>query len=413
MKKAFKAVWHGIKCAYTTFVGWLNKLYEIPPDATSDNQDEKEIEERKERAKYLRGLRLIAGTGLAVIVAFWAIVFTIRFVEEVVDWVDYMIVTDKEQLRYAYVEDVLSDNLYYYKRAYNSDGFLTDSNDNILLKNVTWIAKPMGGDSLVCYSDGNKRGYFHLHDGHVVVKPKYSHAWVFSDGLAAVEEKGRVKFINTEGQVVIDKSLTCDLGCSGYVFHEGHCAVNDSSGKHAGLIDRNGNWTLPPAYNRIVPQDTFWLVTKDNQQAILTFGLDTVMPLTKASFIIDDSIILATFNDHTQSIYNLQGLLVAASLIRDVDQLFYETREVIQSVRTGSEEDSYFYDYSSPVVKKAIATCKRYEAESGWFGLMSPEGRLITPPSYSCIQAIDKDLYLCEIEFGRGIILNSQGKKVK
>ena len=221
MKKAFKAVWHGIKRAYSTVDGWLNKLFEVELRETSENQEEKEAEKQKERAKYFRGLRLVAGTGLTVIVAFWAIVFVIWSVEGVSEWVDDMVETDKEMFEYAYLEETLSDNLFYFGRNYSSRGFLADSNDKIILKDVVWIAKPMEGDSLVCFSDGSNRGYFHIRDGRVVVEPKYSHAWIFSDGLAAVEEKGRLKFINSEGQIVIDQNLTCDFSGSGYVFHNG------------------------------------------------------------------------------------------------------------------------------------------------------------------------------------------------
>ena len=413
MKKAFKAVWHGIKRAYSTVDGWLNKLFEVKPEETTENQEEKEAEKQKERAKYFRGLRLVAGTGLTVIVAFWAIVFVIWSVEGVSEWVDDMVETDKEMFEYAYLEETLSDNLFYFGRNYSSRGFLADSNDKIILKDVVWIAKPMEGDSLVCFSDGSNRGYFHIRDGCVVVEPKYSHAWIFSDGLAAVEEKGRLKFINSEGQIVIDQNLTCDFSGSGYVFHNGHCAVNDSTGNYAGLIDRNGNWVMPPVYNSIIPQDTFWMVTMDRQQAILSFDMDTIIPMIPATLQIDDTSILATFSDHTQSIYNLHGELVAASLIRDVEQMFYDTREVMYGVRISSVDDSYYNDYSSPETKKAIATCKRYEAESGWYGLMSPDGQLLTPPSYICINAIDKDLYLCLISYGNGVILNNHGKRVE
>ena len=45
----------------------------------------------------------------------------------------------------------------------------------------------------------------------MVVKPKYQHAWVFSEDLAAVDENGRVKFINPKGEVVIIRngSIRC------------------------------------------------------------------------------------------------------------------------------------------------------------------------------------------------------------
>ena len=55
---------------------------------------------------------------------------------------------------------------------------------------------PLGKDTLVCFSDGKKRGYFSKNTGKVIIEPKYVHAWVFSDGLASVEEDGYIKFFD-------------------------------------------------------------------------------------------------------------------------------------------------------------------------------------------------------------------------
>ena len=72
---------------------------------------------------------------------------------------------------------------------------------------IAWIANPLGKDTLVCFSDGKKRGYFSKNTGKVIIEPKYDHAWVFSDGLASVEEDGYIKFIDGTGKVVIDKNM--------------------------------------------------------------------------------------------------------------------------------------------------------------------------------------------------------------
>ena len=62
-------------------------------------------------------------------------------------------------------------------------------------------------DSLICYSDGKKRGYFNMFTGKPVIEPKYSHAWIFSDGLASVDDGGWIKFIDASGKVVIDPQI--------------------------------------------------------------------------------------------------------------------------------------------------------------------------------------------------------------
>lgn len=271
----------------------------------------------------------------------------------------------------------------------------------------------MGNDSLVCYSDSEHRGYFHLRDGHIVVSPTYEHAWVFSNGLAAVEQNGKVRFINNEGKTVIDKGFSY-CPADDYVFHEGRCAVRDSTGRFMGLINGSGEWVVPPVYKEIIPTDTFWIIKAPDMQTLLTFDMDTVMPPTQGSFSISDTLILVTYTNHTQSTFSLQGRLMVANQIRDVEQMLYDTREVVYP-STGSNDEAvvdYRYDYS-PTMRKAVATCLRYEAECDWYGLMSADGRQLTLPSYRYIEAVGKDLYLCKTDYGRGVVLNSKGQRVE
>lgn len=76
--------------------------------------------------------------------------------------------------------------------------YVANAEGKKLIKNVNWVAKPLEGDSLVC--------------------------------------------------LVIDREFAYDEDDDGQVFHQGHCAVNDSTGKCMGLIDRNGDWVIPPLY---------------------------------------------------------------------------------------------------------------------------------------------------------------------
>ena len=63
--------------------------------------------------------------------------------------------------------------------------------------------------------------------------------------------------------------------------------------------------------------------------------------------------------------------------------------------------------------KQVVVRCRSYQAECGWHGLMSPDGHMITPPSYSLITAIGPDLYLCKVADGWKLILNGKGQRVK
>ena len=68
---------------------------------------------------------------------------------------------------------------------------------------------------------------------------------------------------------------------------------------------------------------------------------------------------------------------------------------------------------AEPTPYQKTANCKKYEAELGWYGLMSPSGKVITPPRYCDITAIGYDLYLCKTDDIRGEVLNGKGVKVR
>lgn len=393
MKKIIKALWHGFKAVFTAIIDWVATLFGM-----------------KEETKYGRVMRRIVSAAFAAVIVFWA-------AAEILDFAD-TISWDIEDIfecseRKAFLSEELSDDLAFYDYSGDKLGYLADGNGKKVLKNVFWISKPMEGDSLVCFCDGEHRGYFHMRDGHVVVPPTYDHAWVFSDGLAGVEKQGRVTFINTQGKIAFNGNFAYDEDDDGYVFHQGHCAVHDSTAAQMGLIDRTGAWALTPVYDKVVPIDTFWFVDKGNLQGIFTFGMKEVMPLTDAHFSIRDTTFEATFADHSISTYTLQGKLIATNQIYEVEQMMYDTREVVYPTSHSEEEEEEYSDEESPYTRKAVATCQRYQAEWEWYGLLGPDGRIVTPPIYSSIEAIGKDLYLCKPVYSQGVILNSKGQRVE
>ena len=123
-----------------------------------------------------------------------------------------------------------------------------------------------------------------------------------------------------------------------------------------------------------------------------------------AELSVEDGEIVATFPDHTVSSYDLNGKLKVAFHIQDFSQLTYETTEIINC----SAEDGYY----NPTPATKVAPCMSYEAESGWNGLMTSDGRILTPPSYYKIEAISSDLYLCKIDYDRGVIVDGKGRIV-
>ena len=280
------------------------------------------------------------------------------------------------------------------------------------LTHVAWIAKPTDKDSLICFSDGKKRGYFSKNTGKVVVEPKYDRAWVFSEGLASVEENGQIKFIDGTGKVVIDQKMPYIPNMEGYVFHGGYCVVDTDDGELCGLIDKTGRVVLPKEYSSIHPTNDFkyWRIQKGEEMAVLNNNLKPILPLTECAISIGDGTIDVTMPDHTMRKYDMEGTLIDDFYISSVRMLEYEKEEIIYRNKVDDElteiqEDSYH--------PHATARLRAYVAGDGYEGLMTADGRKVTMPLYWEIEALDHDLYLCASKYGDKVIVNGKGEIVK
>ena len=284
-----------------------------------------------------------------------------------------------------------------------------------IIRNVAWIAKPTGKDSLICFSDGKKRGYFSKNTGRVVIEPKYQRAWIFSEGLASVEDDdGYIKFIDGTGKVVLDKKMNYIPDMEGYVFHGGYCVVDSDDGELCGLMDKTGKIVLPLEYSRIYPSRTscYWIVRKGEQMGVLNKQLKPVLPLMECSLQLNEDVINVTMPDHTMRKYDLQGQLINDFYIRDVQMLEYEKEEIVYQ---GEEDECGEYtesedDWYRP---KATARLRSYIAGDGYEGLMAEDGHIVTMPLYKQIEAIGEDLYLCTTINFDCVIVNGKGELVK
>lgn len=216
------------------------------------------------------------------------------------------------------------------------------STGKTLIRNiqVDWVQE--GRDSLAVFSKDKKRGYFNVKTGEVIVEPQYKHAWIFSEGLAGVVSDGKVGFINTKGELVIE----CRYPYHGnslyeFVFKDGHCIVADSTQK-LGVIDTLGHWVIEPLYETISLAKDYALVSTDE-------GF-------KKQVTYDGEVLLDCVVDYVSSLsYTVP----------------YTDRQTgAQGSSTTICED--FYEYSV----------------NGRSGLMSRSGEFLTAPIYSSIYAL-------------------------
>ena len=398
MKRSIKFFWQGFMGILAAVANWITVILGM-----------------KDESKYGKFLRRTVGTCFATLM----LLLTCAVLWSAVDycwgktikgWFGFNEIPH-------YNNDYISPNLSFhidYDKV--EKGFVFDSNGRRVLKNISWIALPAGEDSLVFYSDGKHRGYFNKNTGEVVVPPTYSHAWVFSEGLAAVEVAGNIKFIDQTGKVVIEPSPdVVYYPVRDYVYHDGYCITNDRKCEHYGLLDRKGNHVLPPIYEDIEHRDSLWLARGKDDCLLLSAQLDTILRLTDAvSFYIYDDQLQVQMYDHTLRIYTLQGELVDDNYIRSTEKMDYETNEIYYTEEKSFDDDGAYEVVGQEVYyRHAVANCMKYQAAGGWYGLMTSSGQIITPPAYRDIRAIGPDLYLCNYDSEYGVLLNGKGQQVK
>lgn len=282
-----------------------------------------------------------------------------------------------------------------------------------VLRGIQWIATPNGKDSLVCFCNGDKRGYFNKKDGTVAIEPKYGHAWIFSDGIACVEEDGYIKFIDGTGKVVIDKRMPYIPYMEGYFFHEGYCVVVDEeSGKH-GLMDKTGKLVLPMEYRSIYLMNGLWTLSKGGEFEVLDKDLNVVLPMMECSISITDTTIDVTMPDHTMRKYDFQGTLINDFYVSYVRALEYDKDEILYRTRTYADDgEELAVPFEESYHPKATACLRVYM--SGFFeGLMTADGHIVTMPLYRNIEAIGPDTYLCDVGNGDKVVVDGNGELVR
>lgn len=304
----------------------------------------------------------------------------------------------------TYTESNVSSDVVFKYNYYTDRGYIyNDSTGRKTITNVNWICENVGEDSLAVYSQDGKRGYFNIYTGAVVVPAQYSKAWIFSEGLAAVESGKKIVFINKAGEVVIDNNLVFNEDIRDYVFKKGYCVVSRKNDKKMGMIDRNGNWALLPHYDEIVREYDFWKVVKDGYQGLLSDNLDTVYSASYPYIDVERNYIELHTKDTCVVQVDYNGYVIAENVINEVSTMEYETNEIIQEF----DEDGDFMWQN----KKGITKCKKYYVY--WnhrylCGLIDAEGHIVTPAIYNQIEAVGEDLYLCHPQ---GIIINGKGER--
>lgn len=270
-------------------------------------------------------------------------------------------------------------------------------------KRINWVSDVAENDSLAVYALPNKRGYINVYTGRIVIDAKantYRKAWVFSDGLAAVMQNGKIGFINTRNEVAIpfhfDYTDRCRMSDFSYVFHNGYCAMTNADGI-LGLIDKSGRWVVEPTYDEIwAPcSNGYRVVVKDGMYGVLDVKCDIVHPTEYDRIdILPDGFVL-----------NKEGRKWKVDFNGNIVQPFMFDGTYYLNYPIGYDDcDDLEY---------AFADYLKYEVLDN-YGIMNRiTGEPITLAIYSDINMLSKDLFeVCESDSSDWYLLDASGRVV-
>lgn len=361
--------------------------------------------------------RVFVGCGAVLLSMFTCVmlyIFVTEFVsDELCDWA-------REQKEDTVVHDMHISNFIVCQELKGKKGsrLYNEASQTVLMEGLDWVVVSEDKDSLAVFSKDHRRGYVNRFTGEVAIQPVYTRAWVFSEGLAAVEHEGKLKFIDHTGKVVIDNNFEVYFNDPHYAFNKGYCIIRDKVTGKFGLIDRNGNWILDPEFDNVHPYGDFVHLTKNDLEGLYKVvctnedsdivKMEEIFPVEYSRIGVDlyDSTILVRKRDLTAAIYDFDLNVVQDFVIGEVSQLEYDI----------STQRSYIDDDGDEVTERvyAVANVFTYKVgesyNHGLYGLLSKDGRRLTPPIYSDIEAIGKNRYLC---LPHGVILDDTGQIVK
>lgn len=300
---------------------------------------------------------------------FWKRVVIFLFIAAVVG-VSVILITKscKNEDEYGYEYGEEPDEGYV---SYNNgkSNIINPTTKEVIVKDIDWCHYSSNSDEdpIVLFAKNGKRGFCNIVTNEVIVEPTtYTKAWIFSEGLAAVEKNGFIGFVNPNGDVAIKFKFSYRGNpLTDFVFHNGHCVVADSSNK-IGVIDKKGRWVIKPLYDHIELAKDYAIVYKDG---------------------------------NFKKQIDFTGNVLQDGIIDYINNLYYEveyTDKQSGEPQVGTAKNNDYYEY-------------RVE---GYSGLIDSKGRIITPPIYTDISGLTPTLFKAQLQDWTSIVIIDQNGNV-
>ena len=250
-------------------------------------------------------------------------------------------------------------------------------------------------NSIAPFYQNDKWGYINLMT-EKSIPAQFDYVWPFSEGIAAVIKDKKQLFINTKGEIVINKELGKMPKEADCRFMDGYCIVNSTEGL-TGLIDKQGNWALEPIYDDIYHENGLWKVRSHELYGLFSAELDTIFTVGHPRISVEDKAIEVSYPNHIVKRYDHDMNVLENFVIHSIEEL---------STKEFYKEEEFRY----ATAKQMSYAVNAVDVSTLYYGLMDRNGKRITPPVFTSIEAIGMDLYFCKPQ---GIVINGKGKRVE
>lgn len=354
--------------------------------------------------KYTKVLRHTVGTCIAL----WIVMATVVLVNEATNntlenlWFQ---ITKPGNFNHCRKQS-LSQNTIFYRPRGKQTGFIYNVvTGKKTLKKVDWVVAEDVGDSLAVYRRNGLRGYLNTNTGEVVIPEKYQKAWIFSEGLAAVQKDDQLIFIDREGNEVLKGNWRAGMHYEDPIFDNGSCIVVSGDTYMRGMINKEGEWVIEPKYHYLYHRGGIWqAISECGNTAVYNEDFELIMEGSSESIDVNFECIMVQPESAPRRAYDYEGNLVNDCVISSTSLLWY----------TSGQETKIIDGEVITTDVNAIANRMTYSTECGSYnyryGLMDKNGRIITEPLYSDITAIGANAYLCE---PHGVIIDDNGNILK
>ena len=300
----------------------------------------------------------------------------------------------------------LSENICVHVFSYENARVYDRKAEKYVTPRLKWVACTPDKDSLTVFCDKDgKRGFLNVNTGKIAIEGKYEHAWIFSEGLAAVVEPGgKMGFIDGNGEYVIAPEFGY-IDSHDYVFKHNVCCIANLDGNQ-GLLSRDGKWVLPQEYSYIdyIEATDMFVPEKDGKEGLLKNGsFEWVYPVEYDDISWTDApsgkgyILYKNFHSWHVA---MDGTVIDEFLVDDTQELRY----MIKYNSDAADE----YAISDKVVSFRVY---------GLWGVMDKQtGKVLIPAKYGNVEMVSKDIIKCSLEsdqYDDYVLYNLKGNKIE